>query len=323
MDDITPPPPPVTAAAQPYASAAPPKRRTGLVVGVALIVLFVLGSCGLTVWAIASAGNGPDLRLGKSIALIYVDQPIAGTGSGSTITPEQIIGELKQAEDDDSVKAIMLRVDSPGGTASASMEIAMEVARLKKPVVASIGDIGASGAYMIASQCDRIVASPSSAVGSIGVIEEFPNVKDLLAKLGVKFTTITQGRYKDAGSPYRSLTATETSMLQAQTKLVYEQFIDYVAKGRKLPVSEVETLATGWVWTGDEAKKLGLVDEIGNYTDGVRATAKLGGIKGYPDIVTYRSESLSGLLGQLTGLLSSGKPAEALRRQLGSTPVIR
>jgi protease-4 len=270
---------------------------------VAVILLALVGSCGLGTYALFSGSGVRDITDGDGVALIHIDSAIAGTGSGN-VTPEDILDQLKQAEDDDSVKAVLLRIDSPGGTASASNEIAMQVARMKKPVVASIGDMGASGAYMIAAQCDHIIATPSSAVGSIGVIQAFPNVEELMKKLGVRYTTITQGEYKQAGSPFRSLSATETRMLEEQTRVVYDAFIEDVAKGRKMSPAKVRELATGWVWTGTEAKKLGLVDSIGNYSDALAKAGKLGGIEGEPQVVTYGAESLSDVLNQLTGLAS-------------------
>ena len=154
----------------------------------------------------------------------------------------------------------MLRVNSPGGTVAASEEISAYVKAAKKPVVVSVGDVDASGAYMVSSQADTIIALPGSAVGSIGVITEIPNVNGLLEKLGIEFVTITAGEYKGAGSPFEALTATETALIQTSVDEVYAQFIDIVAEGRDMERSEVESLATGWAWNGSEAKKLGLVD---------------------------------------------------------------
>ena len=173
------------------------------------------------------------------------------------VTPQGFLDQFDKAEADNNVKAIVLRVDSPGGTVAASEEISMYVKDAKKPVVVTVGDVGASGAYMVASQSDKIFALPGSAVGSIGVIIDIPNVSGLLDKLDVKFTVIKAGKYKDTGSPYRALTATETALIQGSVDQVYGQFIDIVAEGRDLERSEVESLATGWAWNGEEAKELG------------------------------------------------------------------
>jgi protease-4 len=167
---------------------------------------------------------------------------------------------------------------------------------------------------MVSSQADKIIALPGSAVGSIGVITEIPNINGLLEKLGIKFVTITAGKYKGAGSAYEALTATETALIQTSVDEVYGQFIDIVAEGRKMERSEVESLATGWAWNGSEAKRLGLVDELGTYQDALKAAAKLGGIKGDYTVVRYDEARfdtlLSTLLGiedQLGGLNAAGK----------------
>ncbi len=282
--------------------------------GIAFLVL-VLGSCMLTV----ALFSGPDLTpfaYGDSIALIRIDDVIAGT---SGATPEYILDQIDQAVDDTSVKAILLRVDSPGGTVAASQEIMLAVRKAaeEKPVVTSVGDVCASGAYMVASQTDEIVAAPGSTVGSIGVIMELVNAEGLLEKVGLKFTTLTQGEYKDAGSMYRSLTETETAMLDQQMNVVYEQFIADVAEGRGMTEAEVRELATGWAWLGSEALELGLVDTLGNYDDAVERAAELGGIEGEPSIVTYESyDPFADLYLDLLGLISPRDDidAEALRR---------
>ncbi len=282
----------------------PRRSRTGMWITIAVTVTIVLiaASCGLSTWALTSGGSIPS---GDAVAVIYLDGEIAGvdggglTGGGA-VTPERVISELKRAEKDEDVRAIILRIDSPGGTASASSEIAMEVQRVKKPIIASIGDVGASGAYMVASQCDEIISTGSSDVGSIGVIMQVGDYSALLDKLGVKFISIHEGEFKDAGAPWRSLTATETAMLESDIKLVYDDFIAVVAKGRKMPEADVRKLATGWAWPGIRAKELGLVDAIGNYSDAVARAGKLGKIDGEPRIVTYRSESIGTLLQDLT-----------------------
>lgn len=195
---------------------------------------------------------------------------------------------------------------------AASQEIMLAVRRAneKKPVVTSVGDVCASGAYMVASQSTEIVALPGSSVGSIGVIMEVANVEELLNKVGISFTTLHEGEYKDAGSMYRSLTETETAMLNEQLAVVYDEFIADVAKGRKMDEAEVRKLATGWVWLGSEAIDLGLIDSIGNYDDAVKRAGELGGIKGKPNIVTFEySDPITSFLSSLIGVFS---PRDAL-----------
>jgi protease-4 len=288
---------------------APRRSRTWIWVTVStvVVVLLIAGSCGLATWSLVSSGDGMPTG-GDAVAVIYLDGQIAGVdssglGGGGYVTPERVIDELKRAEKDPAVKAIILRIDSPGGTASASWEIAIQVQRATKPVIASIGDVGASGAYMIASQCDEIISTGSSGVGSIGVIMEVGDYSALLDKLGVKFISIHEGEFKDAGAPWRSLTASETAMLKDDIKIVYDDFISSVAKGRKMSEPDVRKLATGWAWPGKKAKDLGLVDTLGNYSDAVARAGKLGKIEGRPRVVTYRDESLGALIQQLTSSL--------------------
>jgi protease-4 len=294
------------------------KWAIGLTVGFVLLTL--LSCVGLLV--VAATGGGPSIgSYADSVALIHIDGVIAGTGTSyeGVSSPEYILDQLDQALADDSVRAILLRIDSPGGTVAASQEISLAVRRAaeEKPVVASIGDIGASGAYMVAAQCSEIVASPGSAVGSIGVIMEIPNVAGLLDKLGVEFTVLTEGAHKDVGSPFRSVTATESAMLQGQMEIAYEQFIADVAEGRGMSEAEVRELATGWVWLGSEAIDLGLIDTLGNFDDAVDAAADLGGIEGDPYIVTFGYDySLENLIWDMFGFTSRSRAidVDALRR---------
>ena len=265
-------------------------------------------------------GETDGMVLGNGIAVIPIDGAIAGTGSaaGGIITPEAFLDKLDQAEEDPDVKAIVLRVDSPGGTVAASEEIAEYVKAASKPVVVSVGDVDASGAYMVSAQADTIIALPGSAVGSIGVITEIPNVDGLLNKLGIEFVTITAGKYKDTGSPFRALTATETALIQGSVDEVYEQFITYVADGREMPRSEVESLATGWAWNGSQAKELGLVDELGTYEDALEAAAKLGGIEGDYQVVRYDESEFDTLLNTLLGIEGQLGALNATGRLTGS-----
>jgi protease-4 len=310
-------------------TATAPRSRKALwwTLGIVGGVMLLFGCCAIA--SLAAFGSGDGLPVsGDSVAVIYIDGQISGVSSGGlsggSITPEGVISQIKKAEEDPAVKAIIFRIDSPGGTASASEEIATEVARCTKPTLASIGDVGASGAYMIASQCDEIMSTNSSAVGSIGVIMEIGDYSALAKKLGVKFLAIHEGEFKDAGSPWRSLTTTETAMLQADVRLSYDTFISIVAKGRDMSDADVRKLATGWAWPGVKAKTLGLVDSIGNYTDAVNRAGVLGKIEGEPVVVTYGDESLGGLLQQVTGLVDRlGALGVSGPSLTPSTPAIR
>lgn len=205
---------------------------------------------------------------------------------------------LKQYGDDARVKAIILRIDSPGGGVSASQEIHREVKRLKdekkKKIVVSMGSVATSGGYYIACPADKIFANQGSVTGSIGVIAEWLNYKDLAEWAKVKPVVFKSGEFKDTGSPTRDLTDREKEYFQGMINELYAQFVEAVFNGRegrggqgnKLDQEKVKALADGRVFTGEAAVKNGLVDEIGNYEDAVKATAKLVGIKGEPQIVT-------------------------------------
>jgi protease-4 len=293
--------------------------KWGIGIAVAFVLLIGMSCAGLTYLGL----SGPDagMSLGDSIAVIHIDGVIAGTGTraGGYITPEYMLDQLDQALADDGVKSILLRIDSPGGTVAASQEISTAVRRAsaQKPVVVSVGDICASGAYMVASQCDSIVASPGSAVGSIGVIMEIPNVEGLLDKVGVDFTVITKGDLKDTGSYFRSVTPSETALFDAQMTLAYDQFITDVAEGRGMLEPDVREMATGWVWLGAEAIDMGLVDKLGNYDDAIDEAARLGGIEGEPGIVSYEQyDPFDELFYDLIGLdaARAGVDADMLRR---------
>jgi len=247
--------------------------------------------CGVV--SIIFTGSGLEYSLsGNSIALIRIDGLISASGGGTLLSgtgtsPESVINQISAAERDSSVKAILIRINSPGGSAAASQEMYVEVLRATKPVIVSVGDTCASGAYYVASASDFIIASPSSFVGSIGVITEISNYEELYNKLGVKFIIIKQGKYKDLGDPGREPTPEEIDLLKEQGEKVYDRFIKDVAAGRKIDEAEVREMATGMVFLGQEALDMKLIDGIGNYEDAIRKAAELGGIKGIPNVIDY------------------------------------
>jgi protease-4 len=223
---------------------------------------------------------------------------------GIILSADKTNEQLEKFAKDDSVKAIILHIDSPGGGAAASQEIYHEVLRIrsehKKRIVASIESVGASGAYYIASATDRIYANQASIVGSVGVIMEWVNYGDLLKWAKLKSITIKAGALKDAGSPTRDLTPTERAYFQGLTDNMHSQFIDDVATGRKLPVKDIQGLATGQVWTGQQALPLHLIDQFGGFRVALLDTARAVGIKGEPQIVRPH-EPHPGLIDLLVG----------------------
>jgi protease-4 len=218
------------------------------------------------------------------IAVVHIKGEI---GLSSGVEAEDIVRLLKRVDEDALVKAVVLRIDSPGGAAAASQEIADGVKKMKKPVVASVGNIAASGAYWIASACDRIVGNASSSVGSIGVIITIPTFAELFKKLGIKYVVVYKGKYKDMGNPARDLTPEEKQLLEKQANIIYRQFIRDIAENRHMPLEKVEQLATGEVFSGEEALQLGLIDRIGGFYDAVNEAKRLAGIKGKAEVVDY------------------------------------
>jgi protease-4 len=215
------------------------------------------------------------------------------TGVISRSTP--ILEDLKKFREDHSIRAIVVRIDSPGGAVGPSQEIMEEINKTKKvkKVVASCGSIAASGGYYIASAADLIMANPGTATGSIGVIMQLANVEQLTKKLGVDFYDLKAGALKDMGSPFKPMTPEEKAVFQSLLNNIHDQFINDVAKNRKLPVEKVRALATGQVYTGQEAKALGLVDVMGNFNDAVEKAGRLGGIKGKVETVYPEKKGFS------------------------------
>jgi len=243
------------------------------------------------------SGSGKD-----KILLVDVSGMISSEDKESFYTYPSMIAtikeELTRASRDESVKALVLRINTPGGTVTASdiihHELKLFKASRKIPVIASIMDVGASGGYYIACPADRILANPGTVTGSIGVIAEWLNYKELAEWAKLKPVVFKSGELKDTGSPLRDVSETDRKFFQAMIDELCGQFVQAVADGRQgrgpqgneLNYDRVKTLADGRVYTGESALKNGLIDEIGNYEDSVKATAKLAGIKGEPSIVT-------------------------------------
>jgi protease-4 len=234
-----------------------------------------------------------------------------GTGSigvidinGVILSADTIDNQLERFGRNSSIKAIILHIDSPGGGAAASQEIYHEVLRVrktyKKRVVASVESVGASGAYYIASASDRIYANQASIVGSIGVIMEWINYGGLMKWAKLENITIKAGALKDAGSPTRPLTPEERAYFQGLTDNMHQQFIHDVAVGRGMPEQKIAELATGQVWTGDQALPLHLIDQTGGFEVALLDTARAAGIHGRPRIVRpqeHRESLLDALIG--------------------------
>ncbi|NWF51746.1 MAG: signal peptide peptidase SppA [Nitrospirae bacterium] len=225
-----------------------------------------------------------NIPIGDRIALIRIE--------GIIVDSKDIVEELKQYAKDPSVKAIILRIDSPGGAVAPAQEIYEEVKKAisKKKILVSMGSVAASGGYYVASPATKIIANPGTLTGSIGVIMEVPNIEGLLNKIGIKTEVIKSGKHKDIASVFRGIKKEEREILQGVMDNVHEQFIKAVAEGRKMLIDDVKKIADGRIFTGEQALKLGLIDELGNLEDTIQTAAKLSGIKGEPVIVSKKEE---------------------------------
>ena len=242
----------------------------------------------ISVAALFSLGKRDSaFRFGEQVGVIEITGVIAD--------PKETLTQLKEFRNNEDVKAIVLRINSPGGGVGPSQEIYEEVrktSRVKK-VVASMGAIAASGGYYVASAADHVMASPGSITGSIGVIMEFANFQELFRKIGVSAFVLKSGEYKDIGFPLREMTAQEKALLQAFIDSVHAQFVAAVAEARKIPKEEIQAIADGRILSGEQAKALGLLDGLGNLEDAIAMAAKLGGIKGEPSVLYAQKRKFS------------------------------
>ncbi|MBP1724646.1 MAG: multidrug transporter [Deltaproteobacteria bacterium] len=231
----------------------------GLTVFGVLLGLFLV-----SIWVLSYFSNREESFWGgEKIAIIEV--------RGVILDAQPVVEKLVKLRKNEKIKAIILRE--------------VKKAQKEKKVLVSMGSVAASGGYYIACAADRIIANPGSITGSIGVIVESLNVEELLGKLGLRSVVVKSGKHKDLGSPMRPMTGEDRKLLQGVIDSVHEQFIKAVAEGRKLPVEKVRRLADGRIFSGDQARSLGLVDELGNLEDTIAAAAQMAGIRGEPEVL--------------------------------------
>jgi protease-4 len=261
------------------------------------------------------------ISVGDKIAVISLNGPIMAESNSlfysQAITPELVREQLGKAEEDSAVKAIVLRVESPGGVVAPCQEILEEIEKVKpaKPIVVSMGSEAASGGYYISAKANKIVALPGTLTGSIGVISQIPNLEGLYDKLGIEMQTFKGGKYKDMYSGLRELTPEEREIMQQLTDEYYEQFLEVVADGRGLSIEAVRSLATGQLYSGAEAKELGLVDELGGLDTAIDSAAELAGIESFH--VEYYKPQAKSLLESLLGIDLSNLASAVQMRLLG------
>jgi len=259
--------------------AGQPVRRAFGFLGGFLALFFVLA---FAIALVRAGSGGTGLLRGGSIVAVV---PLEGEIEGS----DEFVETLQELEENERVGAVVVRINSPGGAVAPSQEMYAAIRSLvaKKPVVASLGAVAASGGYYVASAADVVVASPGTLTGSIGVIMSLTNVRGLMDKLGVEATIVTAGKWKDTGSPFRAVTPEERSMLQKMADQVHTQFIDAVAAGRKLDPERAREVGNGRIYTGEEAQQLGLVDELGGLETAVSIAGTRAGITGRPTVENF------------------------------------
>ena len=247
-----------------------------------LIVLIILGATALVLgvsMALIHTFFSPGLTFSNKIGVISIE--------GAITNPEPIVRQLVEFRKNRRIKAIILRIDSPGGGVGASQEIHREVQKTTKvkKIIVSLGGVAASGGYYIACAGDSIVANPGTITGSIGVLMEFVQVQELSKKIGVSLEVLKSGEYKDIGSPHRELTERDKELIKNLISDIQEQFIKAVSAGRGIPEEKVRGIADGRILTGAMAKELGLVDRLGNFQDAVDLAGRMSGLKGDADLV--------------------------------------
>lgn len=260
------------------------KKSTKVFLWITGIVLV----CGFLVAVLIAGSGGEESEYnlsgpGDKVAVVDL--------TGAILSSRDIVSTLQALAENSTVKAILLRVDSPGGGVAASQEIYEEVKSISdslKPIVVSMGSIAASGGYYVSCGATRIVANPGTITGSIGVIAMFPNYRKLMDKLGLEMDVVKSGEYKDSGSPFRQMTEQDKKYFQGVVNDSYDQFLNVVSRERKLSVEKLKKFADGRVFTGSQALDLGLVDTLGSFGDAVKIAAKLGGIKGKPAVIEAR-----------------------------------
>lgn len=254
-------------------------RRHPVIFAVLLLIIIIVVFM-LSVFTIGSlSGKRQSFSLNDKIGVVLVE--------GIITDSRDIIQQLNDFAKDDAIRAVVLRIDSPGGGVAPAEEIygAVRELKKKKQVVASMGSIAASGGYLIACAATRIVANAGTLTGSISAVMHFANIEDLMKKIGVQSSVIKSGKYKDIGTPTRGMTKEEKALLQDVVDDIYDHLLDIIATDRKIKKEELQKLADGRIFTGRQAQKLGLVDELGDMEHALGQAGKLAGIKGKPEAV--------------------------------------
>lgn len=254
-------------------------RRHPVLLGI-MLLCFIVVVFFLLVYGITSiSGDRRSFSFKEKVGIVNVE--------GAINDSQNIVELLDEFRKNDNIKAVVLRIDSPGGGVAPSQEVYQAVVELKKKkrVVASMGSVAASGGYLIACAADKIVANPGTITGSISAVMHFANAEELFKKIGLKPSVIKSGKYKDIGSPVRKMTPEEIKLIQDMVDDIYDQLLDTIARDRKIAKDDLRKIADGRVFTGRQAHKLGLVDDLGDMGYAVRLAGKIAGMKDDPDLV--------------------------------------
>ena len=259
--------------------------------------------------AIGSLCSDKELNVTNGVGLVEV--------KGLIIDPQETVKQLKDFAKDEKVKAVVLRIDSPGGVVGPSQEIWSAVKKLKekKQVIVSMGSVAASGGYYIAAPANLIYANPGTITGSIGVLMKFSNLEGLMNKVGMKSFTLKTGKFKDVGSPARKMSEEERAMLQSVIESTHSQFVRAVAEGRKLPEAQVRAIADGRIFSGEQAMANKLVDRLGTMQDAIEEAGRLGGLSGEPHVI--KPPKKKPLLLDMLVEESAGKFSSMMRKEKG------
>ncbi len=269
------------------------RRRGRTLIWAGIVLLLALGLANFL------GGGKTGGRSSKNVALVRIEGPI--------LTGGRVVRLIERYGEDPGIRALVVQVNSPGGGVAASQEIYHALLRFRergKVVLTSMEGVGASGGYYVALASDKIYANAGTITGSIGVILQVGNIEGLLKKVGLKVVVVKSGVHKDVGSPLRPMTAKDRAILQQVIDDAYEQFVRAVSVGRKMSVEKVRKIADGRIFTGERAKKLGLIDEIGTLEDSIREAGRMAGIQGRPRVIEERR-----LRGWIERLLKSAWPA--------------
>ena len=263
----------------------------GLMLGV--IAVFIV-----TTWALLRITDGAGLPVGQKVAIVEIE--------GMIVDTSDLVRELREHLENQMVRAVVVRINSPGGVVGPTQEVYSAIMRLReggKPVVASLGAVAASGGYYIAAAADEIYANPGTLTGSIGVIMQLANLEGLFKKIGLEYVVVKAGQHKDIGNPARQMTPEERRIMQALLDDVHAQFIDAVAEGRKIDRKDVVAFADGRIFSGAQAKALRMVDELGGLEDAVEGAARMAGLPEHPHVIRPRRRfSIFELVGSRLGL---------------------